>query len=290
MSLDCPGGGASLIPKTIVVGRGFSLGANVFSTGRPVHRRVVAGRSRRYTWCVQRPATVKPDLREKGAPVNGQPQTSDRRLFVQLLAFGGCTRTEPLIDALGGAAVDAVLYEDLNDPGGIALLTMSEDPDFFLGTLRPLLHTDPFSPLVSKPEYTMFGRTYSIGYEPDLEDVLIDRPRKRALNPACPWAVWYPLRRRGSFVQLSAEDQRGILMEHGTIGRAFVEADYAYDIRLACHGLDKLDNDFVVGLIGKELHPLSAIVQAMRATRQTSQYMESLGPFFVGKAAWQSKV
>ena len=136
----------------------------------------------------------------------------------------------------------------------------------------------------------MFGRTYSIGYEPDLQDVLLHRPRQRALNPAWPWAIWYPLRRRGSFMQLSAEDRRTILKEHGTIGRSFVEADYAYDIRLACYGLDKLDNDFVVGLIGKDLHPLSAIVQAMRSTRQTSQYLESLGPFFVGKAAWQSKV
>src|SRR5262249_45576731 len=60
--------------------------------------------------------------------------------------------------------------------------------------------------------------------------------------------------------------------------------DYAHDIRLACHGLDKDDNDFVVGLIGKELFPLSAIVQAMRKTQQTALYLERLGPFFVGRA------
>ena len=65
-------------------------------------------------------------------------------------------------------------------------------------------------------------------------------------------------------------------------------ADYAHDIRLACHGLDKDDNDFVVGLIGKDLYPLSSIVQTMRKTQQTSLYLERLGPFFVGRAVWQA--
>ena len=46
--------------------------------------------------------------------------------------------------------------------------------------------------------------------------------------------------------------------------------------------------EIIVGLIGKELFPLSAIVQVMRKTQQTSLYIERLGPFFVGRAAWQS--
>ena len=49
-----------------------------------------------------------------------------------------------------------------------------------------------------------------------------------------------------------------ILAEHGAIGMSYGAGDYAHDIRLACHGLDKSDNDFVVGLIGKDLYPLSA--------------------------------
>ncbi len=36
-------------------------------------------------------------------------------------------------------------------------------------------------------------------------------------------------------------------MEHGGIGHAYGRAGYGTDIRLACHGLDKNDNDFVVG-------------------------------------------
>jgi chlorite dismutase len=78
-------------------------------------------------------------------------------------------------------------------------------------------------------------------------------------------------------------------MEHGGVGMAFGRARLEiYDIRLACHGLDRADNDFVVGLLGPELHPLSIIVQRMRKTRQTSLHLEQLGPFFVGRVAWPS--
>jgi hypothetical protein len=231
-----------------------------------------------------------PDISEKGGLRDGRPQRSDERLFMQFMAFGGCESTRPLVGALEPAGISGVLYEDLNDPRGVGLLTVSGDPDFFLDRVRPLLNGPAFRPLVQKPEYTMLGRTYAIGYEPDLADVLLHRPRRTVLNPAWRWAVWYPLRRSGKFAQLPAEEQRTILAEHGAIGISFGQADYAHDIRLACHGLDKDDNDFVVGLIGKELYPLSAIVQTMRKTQQTSLYLERLGPFFVGRAVWQSAI
>lgn len=79
-----------------------------------------------------------------------------------------------------------------------------------------------------------------------------------------------------------------ILREHGVIGMSFGAGDYGHDVRLACHGLDANDNDFVIGLLGKELFPLSALVQAMRKTQQTALYLENLGPFWVGRAVWQS--
>jgi len=229
-----------------------------------------------------------PDLSEKGGIKNGQPQRSDQRLFMQLLAFGGCPDSRALADALARAGVTGVLYEDVNDPRGIALLTFDADPAFFVDRVRPILNAAPFTSLAQKPEYTMLGRTYAIGYEPDLADVLLQRPRRTVLNPAWRWAVWYPLRRSGRFAQLPADEQRVILAEHGAIGMSFGAADYAHDIRLACHGLDKDDNDFIVGLIGKELFPLSAVVQAMRKTQQTALYLERLGPFFVGRAVWQT--
>jgi len=78
-----------------------------------------------------------------------------------------------------------------------------------------------------------------------------------------------------------------VLREHSVIGHAFGSAGYAQDIRLACAGLDKNDNDFVIGLVGRELYPLSACVQAMRKTRQTASYIQQMGPFFVGRTLWQ---
>jgi len=229
-----------------------------------------------------------PDISERGGLKDGQPQRSDERLFMQFLAFGGCRDAKPVADALAGAQLTSVLYEDVNDPQGIGVLTATEQPADFLERLRGVLNTRPFADLTQKPEYTMLGRTYAIGYEPDLRETLLDRPRRTVLNRAWPWAIWYPLRRSGRFAQLPAEEQRVILAEHGTIGMSFGAGDLAHDIRLACHGLDKSDNDFVVGLVGKDLYPLSAIVQTMRKTQQTALYLERLGPFFVGRAIWQS--
>src|SRR5262245_17429081 len=224
-----------------------------------------------------------PDISEKGGLKDGQPQRSDRRLFMQLQAFGNCSDSSAVASHLASCADAVVVYEDLNDPRGIAVLTVSEDPNVFLNQVRPRLTTGPMSGLTLKPQFSMFGRTYSLGYEPDLRDVLIERPLRTVANPDWPWAIWYPLRRSGSFAQLPPEQQRSILAEHGAIGMTFGAADLAHDIRLACHGLDRDDNDFVIGLIGKELFPLSAIVQSMRKTQQTALYLDRLGPFFVGR-------
>ena len=229
------------------------------------------------------------DVRERGRGADGAAIASDRRLFMQLLAFGGASDSGVLARALDGAGIAGVLYEDLNDATGVALLTFAENPDTLLTEVRPFLRQPPFSELEPKPEFTMLGRTYAIGYEADLVEALIDRPRDRVRDPKLPWAIWYPLRRAGSFERLPREEQNVVLMEHAGIGRAFGRAGLGYDVRLACHGLDKSDNDFVIGLIGSQLHPLSVIVQRMRKTKQTSLHLDRLGPFFVGKAAWQSR-
>jgi len=227
---------------------------------------------------------AKVDVAERGA--NGQ--SLDRRLFMQLQVFGGCSEPKALAGALERSQIEAVLYADLQDARGVGVLSFAEDPAFFVTRLRELLAAEPFASLDHKPEFAMIGRSYSSGFEQDLEDWLLRRPRRTVLNPAWPWAVWYPLRRTGAFSKLPAQEQGAILREHGTIGRAYGDADLAHDIRLACHGLDAHDNDFLIGLVGKELQPLSHLVQTMRKTVQTSEYMASLGPFFVGHAIWQS--
>ena len=79
-----------------------------------------------------------------------------------------------------------------------------------------------------------------------------------------------------------------MMIEHAMIGRAYGEAGHAFDIRLECHGLDRDDNEFVLGLVSSQLHTLSKLVKEMRRTRQTSEFMGKMGPFFVGRAIWQS--
>ena len=227
---------------------------------------------------------AKVDVRERGA----NQQSTERRLFMQLQAFGGCTDVKPLVRALEAGRLEAVLYHDVNDPRGVAVLGMNEDPAFFVGPFRELLNTGAFGELMLKSELTMVGRTYASGFEADLDEWLLQRPRRTALNPAWPWAIWYPLRRTGVFARLSPQEQGTIIREHSVLGRAYGDADLAHDVRLACHGLDVHDNDFVIGLVGRELYPLSHLVQAMRKTVQTSQYIQTLGPFFVGHAVWQS--
>ena len=227
------------------------------------------------------------DIRERGRTTDGEPIFLDRRLFMQFLAFGDA-KTAPLVEALAAARLPGVLYEDIHDPHGVGLLVFYEEPEFFLGDLRAFLRQPPFSQLTRKPEYTLLGRTYALGHEPDLEEALLRRPRQKVCDPTMPWAIWYPLRRRGTFEGLSSQEQRTILMEHGGIGHAYGRAGYGTDIRLACHGLDKHDNDFIIGLLGSDLFPLSSIVERMRQTKQTSLHVEHMGPFFVGKAVWQS--
>ncbi len=232
------------------------------------------------------------DVRERGAERDGQPQVEGRRLFMQFLAFhapGSSVEqaVRDLATALSERKIAAVIYEDVNDPRGIGLLTWAEDPAHFVTVLRPVLGSAKLG-LVQRHDLTMLGRTYSTGYEQDLLFWLIDRPKQTVLNEAHGWAIWYPLRRSGAFARLEPREQGSILREHGTIGRAYGAKDLAHDVRLACYGLDKNDNDFVIGLVGKDLHPLSHIVQAMRKTRQTSEFIEKLGPFFIGHVAWRS--
>ena len=230
------------------------------------------------------------DIQEHGMDRDGNRTSFDRRLFMQLQVFGECTDKKALIQELERRSVEGVVYQDVNDPRGVGILTMGEDPKFFATKATELFNSPPFESLPMKQGFTMFGRSYSSGYEPDLEEWLVSKPRRTALNQDWPWAVWYPLRRTGEFATLPAEEQKGILREHGTIGRSYAEEDLAHDIRLACHGIDTNDNEFLIGLVGKDLFPLSHLVQRMRKTQQTSKYIQSMGPFFVGHVVWQSKV
>lgn len=234
------------------------------------------------------PAVVRPlDLSEKGR--KGKDVISlDRRLFMKFTAFTDVDNPAAACTAIEKSGLAAAVYADANDPYGIGIMVASEDPSDFVTTLRDVFNAQPFVHYAYKPEFDMLGRSYSIGYEPDLEFTLITRPQKNMLDPRNQWAVWYPLQRAKNFYVLPEDKQKSILGEHGTLAKRYGAGGHATDVRLACHGLDRDDNDFVVGLLGPKLHPLSAVVQEMRRTEQTSQYLDRLGPFFIGKAIWQS--
>src|ERR1700730_19180810 len=95
------------------------------------------------------------DTRERGA----NQQASDRRLFMQLQAFGGCAEPKALQAALERSQIEAVLYSDLHDPRGVGVLTFAEDPAFFATRQREILGAEPFAALTSQPELAILGRT-----------------------------------------------------------------------------------------------------------------------------------
>ncbi len=217
-----------------------------------------------------------------------QTPIPDKRLYMQLLVFDGCADSGSLATTLEKSGLEYVLYNSVLNPRSVGLLLMHEDPLFFTTQARAFLNHKPFSDLTFCPEMTMFGRTYAIGHEQDMEDWLLKKPRRNVFDPKNTWALWYPLRRKPEFEALTKEEQRPILMEHAKIGMAYGAADLANDVRLACYGLDAHDNEFVLGIVGRELHPLSALVQEMRKTQQTMKYIQSLGPFFIGSVAYRS--
>jgi chlorite dismutase len=225
-----------------------------------------------------------------GKKTDGERQAMNRRLFMQLLVFDATPGQSG--DAIASHAsallrernISGVVYADANDPRGVGLLTWSDDPAHFVRTVRPLFSTPVLASTQQRKGWTMLGRTYGQGHEPELEHVLLRRPVENVMKPAFPWHVWYPLRRTGAFAKLEPQEQGPILREHATIGMAYGQQELAHDIRLACHGIDADDNEFVIGLVGKDLHPLSHLVQGMRKTRQTSEFIAKMGPFFVGFA------
>jgi hypothetical protein len=226
------------------------------------------------------------DVNEYGGKKDGERQSANRRLFMQLVVFDlPASEAEETPRAVAAALAErkipAVLYADVSDPRGAGLLTWSEDPSHFVGRVRPL-----FSSLLARAtirnDFSMIGRTYATGHEPDLLDALLARPVRNALDASSPWHVWYPLRRSGAFARLEPPAVAELMREHAMIGHAYGQQELAHDIRLACHGLDAKDNEFIIGLVGHDLHPLSHLVQAMRKTKQTSEYIVQMGPFFVG--------
>ena len=102
---------------------------------------------------------------------------SDTRLFVQLQVFTECLDVAPVVDAVRRSGLVTAVYANLNDPRGIGVVAMDEDPTMFADSFRALLVAAPFSQLTPLPDFTMIGRTYAQGREPDLADFCSTRCR-----------------------------------------------------------------------------------------------------------------
>ena len=229
-----------------------------------------------------------PRTAEIGGEVEGEPVSLDRRTYIQFTAYSACRDSGRLLEELTSASIPAVLYEDLNDPFGVGLAVAYQEAEWFVSELHAFLRESRFAELEGRPALTMLGRTYAIGYEKDLHQTLLRKPVDRLMDEELKWAVWYPLRRKGAYEALSPEEQHSIQVEHMRAGRSFATETGIKDIRLASYGMTTADDDFLVGLLGPDLHPLSQVVQLMRKSRQTSLYLESLGPFFVGRVLGRS--
>jgi hypothetical protein len=255
------------------------------------------GRIAEKSHSVHMPKVAPPELREVGAASITEPnerQYSDRRLYMQLRVLDvdlGAIDMTKFLNELKVLLVDipCVLYMDAVSNNGVGLLTWAEDPAFFTDKVNVILSSPKIaSKFVERKGWTMFGKTYSNGHEKDLEEFLFKKPIRNSTKDEWDWAIWYPLRRRGPFYVQPPSDQCSMLLAHAAIGKAFSDVNAAHDIRLKCFGMDPLDNEYVVGLVGDNFHGLSRVVEEMRKTRHTAEFLESLGPFFVGKKIWKS--
>src|SRR6185436_15983198 len=84
-----------------------------------------------------------PDLSEKGGTKDGVPQRSDDRLFMQLLVFEGCTDAGAIASHIRQAGVEGAVYENVNDPRGVAILSLTRTPQDFVERVRPALNAGP---------------------------------------------------------------------------------------------------------------------------------------------------
>src|SRR5689334_9734696 len=103
------------------------------------------------------------DVTERGAPVNGQPQTMDRRLFMQLLVceaereLGIADATKNLKAALERRKASCVVYADVNNPFGLGILSWSEDAGDFVSKIRPVFQEPELHGLRLRHDFTMLG-------------------------------------------------------------------------------------------------------------------------------------
>jgi chlorite dismutase len=210
---------------------------------------------------------------------------SDNTLFVQLQVFdiepaaGPRAIVSALSRRLREKRIDGVIYGDANDHRGIGLLTWASDPAAILENVHALLGGKRFSALTPRPGWVMFGRVSGESAE-GLPDVVLHAEQR--------WATWYPMRNKAEWGTLDQAKKAAAQKEHGAVAKEFVDSDKVSYVRLSCNGLDPEDNDHIFGLTATSLEDISLLQEAMRGTSQIANYVDKIGPVFVGRKVWQN--
>jgi hypothetical protein len=102
------------------------------------------------------------------------------------------------------------------------------------------------------------------------------------------WATWYPIRNKPEWGTLDKAKKTAAQKEHGAVAKEFVDSDKVSYVRLSCNGLDPEDNDHIFGLTAGSLEDISLLQEAMRGTSQIANYVDKIGPVFVGRKVWQN--
>lgn len=203
-------------------------------------------------------------------------EPTDSSLFVQLLVFTDCTEIKPLLLPLDHLSLDCVVYKDFNDPQGIALLAMTDDPELIVTDLRDMVCSRAFRVLMQRPDFTMTGRTW------DGTNRRWDELEAVVKNQERPWGLWYSMRGTPAFASLDEAEQGAVL--DSITSPAGLNADDFGQIRLKSHALDRGGNEFMHGVHARSPRHLSRFVEAMTRTEQYAKHIAGAGPFFVGRA------
>jgi chlorite dismutase len=202
-------------------------------------------------------------------------EAADSSLFMQLLVFTDCSEIKPLLLPLKHLPLDCVVYKDLNDPQGFALLAVADDPELFVTDLRDVLCSRLFRVLMQRHDLTMTGRTWGDA------NSNIDQLEAVVKDEEWAWVLWYPMRGTPAFAALNEAEQVAVL-DGITSSTGLNAGDFGH-VRLKSHALDRDGNEFIHGVHARSPHDLSRFIEAFTRAEQHAEHIASAGPFFIGR-------
>ena len=229
------------------------------------------------------------DVNEYGGKKDGERQAMNRRLFMQLLVFdapAGEAADEigkDLAAQLRHNAIAGVVYADASSPRGLGLLTWSEDPAHFVQAVRPLF---------ARRLAAQGGPAPAVrDARPHLRHGPRAGPRARAPAPRHPERDERRSTRGTSGTRSAARARsRGSTRRSRAASCASTRRSASPTARPSWRttsasratGSTPRTTSSSSASSGASSTRFSHLVQTMRKTRQTSEYIAKMGPFFVG--------